>query len=187
MIEWNPPHTLLQDASLRVTTERWLRESLTLLSSCDGDRALSLFLDLAMAIQGSDFGNLQVYRKDRRALEIVRQRGFDPDFLHAFRYVTATDACSCGRALMVRKPIVVSDAESDADFSVYWPVVRQAGYRGVQSFPIIAGDELIGVVSTHFRAPGLPPATSMNLASLFVHQSADVLVRKTPNFQSLAS
>ena len=176
MNAWEP-HRLSQSEPLAPETARWLRESMSLLSSCDGDTALGIFLDLTIAIQGSDFGNIQVYREDQRRLEIVGQRGFNPDFLRAFKYVSGDDPCSCGRALMMRKPIVVLDAEHDTDFAAYWSIVKEAGYRAVTSFPVIAGDQVVGVVSTHFRAPGAPSATNMYVANLFVHQAAKVLAR----------
>ena len=161
---------------------QWLREALMVLSSCDGETALGLFLDLSMAIQGSDFGTLQVYRKELRVLEIVRQRGFKPDYLRAFRSVSGSSPCSCGRALMTRKPIVVFDAELDPDFAPYWPVAQKAGYRGVHSFPVIAEGQLVGVISTHFRVPRLPVPTKMLLATSFVQQSAEILARHVPFF-----
>ena len=187
MKEWEPLHTLSQEASLKAETARWMHESLTLLSSCDADTALGFFLDLVIATQGSDFGNLQIYRKEKRVLEIVRQRGFKPDFLDAFRYVSANSPCCCGRALTTRKPIVVTDAEHDSDFAPYWPVVQEAGYRAVQSFPLIAGGEVVGVVSTHFRAPGPPVATDMYLATSLVHQAVEILACHEPHFRRTAS
>ena len=138
---------------------------------------------LAMAIQGSDFGTLQVYRRELRVLEIVRQRGFKPDYLRAFRSISASSPCSCGRALMTRKPIVVFDAELDPDFAAYWPVVEKAGYRGVHSFPVIAESQVVGVISTHFRVPQLPVPTNMLLATSLVQQSSEILAHHVPSFR----
>ena len=181
MQEWDVPHTLSEDEGAQAA--RWLGESLSLLSSCDRETALGIFLDLVMAIQGSDFGNLQIYRSEQRTLEIVRQRGFKPDFLDAFRSGSADSPCCCGRALRTRKPIVVLDAEHDTDFAAYWPVVEKAGYRAVQSFPLIARSQVIGVVSTHFRAPGRPVPTNMHIANLFVHLAVEILMRHEPHFR----
>jgi GAF domain-containing protein len=180
MIEWEPSRDLSEEAAALLQAEMTplLREASNLGSYCDTETALNLILDLALALQQADFGNVQLYRQERRVLEIVRQRGFTSDFLKAFEYVSADDSCACGLALKVRYPIVVPDVEQDIEFAPYWPVIREAGYRAVQSYPMISkAGQPVGVISTHFRKPGMPSAVNIYATSLLARQSAELIAR----------
>ena len=73
--------------------------------------------------------------------------------------------CACARALATRAPIVVGDVMSDAAFAPYRDIADRAGFRAVQSTPLISSSSaLVGMVSTHFPATHAP--TDQELASL---------------------
>ena len=63
--------------------------------------------------------------------------------------------------------------------SRYLSIVFSAGFRAVQSTPLISrGGELIGVLSTHFRRPHRPSAPELHLLDLHARQAAEVIERE---------
>ncbi len=156
-----------------------LHDLTTQLIACDNfDIALDTMLNSVIRFHGADFGNVQLYRDDTRELWIARQQGFNENFLKLFARVTADDPCACGRALRINRPIIVPDVEQDEEYGPFRAIARDAGYRGVQSTPIVSSDgDLVGVLSTHFRAPRIPTAVQMHLTHLYARQAGEILVR----------
>ena len=107
-------------------------------------------LDMALGITGQQLGNVQLVNWERGSLEIVAQRGFRQDFLDSFRRVSTRDGCACGRALMLRDTVVIDDVNTDREFSPFKKVAEGAGFRAVQSTPLMSsGGAIVGVISTH--------------------------------------
>ena len=52
-----------------------------------------------------------------RYLTIAAQRGFNDEFLNFFHQVRAFDGSACGRAMRMRRPIVVGDVLFDSEFA----------------------------------------------------------------------
>jgi GAF domain-containing protein len=141
------------------------------------DRALDLVLSGALQLQGTSLGNMQLFNPEQHALEIVRQNGFKREFLDFFHHVSTEHSCACGRALQNRSAIVSNDVDQDPDFAPYLSVMRAAGVRAVQSTPLITSTgKLIGVVSTHFREPGIISAVTMKATEVFARQAAEVFL-----------
>jgi len=110
---------------------------------------IETILDDTISLHGAEYGNVQLPIGDE--LVIVAQRGLAAPFLKAFRRVTKDDGCACGRALRLRRTVVVSDVEDDAGFTKFLKDARAAGFRAVQSTPLFTSDGLLlGIVSTHF-------------------------------------
>jgi two-component sensor histidine kinase len=179
MIEWEARRGLsLETARAELAGMTQLSNMTSHLISCrDSETALDLILDSAIELQGADFGTLQVYTPKERMFEIARHRGFNEDFVAAFHRVSADVDCLCGRVLRAKSPMVVPDVELDPEFEPYLPLLRDAGYRAVQSIPMLSGGQLLGVLSTHLREPGLPSPVSMHVTSLFARQSAETIAR----------
>ncbi len=98
-------------------------------------------------------------------LAIVAQRGLSADFLKTFQRVRRDDASACGRALCLGVPVVIMNVEEDADFAVFRQEAKSAGFRAVQSTPMITGrGDLLGIVSTHFV--GVHEPTSIEMQTL---------------------
>jgi GAF domain-containing protein len=122
-------------------------------------------LQQSLALTGAPLGNVQLVDWQAGALDIVAQRGFQPDFLRFFARVNCQDSCACARALATRAPIVIGDVMSDTAFAPYRDIADRAGFRAVQSTPLISSSSaLVGMVSTHFPAAHAP--TDQELASL---------------------
>lgn len=104
-------------------------------------------------------------------LHIVAQRGFEQPFLDYFREVNADDSSACGRALKQKNQIVVADTEkewADGDKAI----ARKSGFRSVQSTPLFASDgSPIGMISTHFKNPGIPDGLTLNRMELYSHKA----------------
>ena len=149
-----------------------------LLGAGDMTTALYRVLDASIAMHRADFGNIQVYNPAIRKLEIVAQRGFKQDFIDSFRTVGIDDESACARAMRQGKQVTIEDVETDPAYVPYREIAAAAGYRAVQSTPLVSrrGD-LIGMLSTHFRQPHLPTDRELRMLDLYARQAADVIER----------
>ena len=152
--------------------------SMHLLSLDELQPVIEEVLDATIALQHADFGNIQLYNPETQALEIVAQRGFNQEFLGHFRIVSDSDA-ACGRAMKLRERIIIEDVEVDSDFAPHRQIAASAGFRAVQSTPLLTrGRELLGVLSTHFRRPHRPSLRELRFTDLYARQLAETLERK---------
>ena len=121
---------------------------------------LGKFLAMALTIRRTDLGNIQLFNPETRALSIATQRGFDLNFLEYFGTVGTEDECACGRAMRSGEPVVIADVTADPGFTPHRDIAASAGFRAVQSTPLISREgAFLGVMSTHFRsAQGPSPA-----------------------------
>ena len=133
-------------------------------------------LNATIELLGADKGNLQML--DGGVLRIAAQRGFESEFLECFREVSVDDPSACGRALHGRSRTVVEDVEEDPSFAPFRAVARTAGYRAVQSTPLLGRDgQLLGVISTHWRDPHRPDEQELRRLDLYSRQVADFIER----------
>jgi PAS domain S-box-containing protein len=149
-----------------------------LLGARDILTALDEVLDAAIAMNRADFGNVQLFNPATRALEIVAQRGFKQDFLDSFRTVSISDESACARAMKQGKQVSIADVENDSDYAPYREIAARAGFRAVQSTPLLSrrGD-LIGILSTHFRHRHRPTDRELRMLDLYARQAADLIER----------
>jgi PAS domain S-box-containing protein len=139
---------------------------------------LDEMLAATMEMLGADFGNVQLLDETRSALTIEAQRGFSQDFLDFFREVSADRASTCGRALRTGERIIVEDVEADASFAPMRHVCRAAGFRAVQSTPLLGRDgRPLGMISTHFRAVHRPSEQELRRLDLYARQASDFIER----------
>ena len=117
---------------------------------------LQEILAAATALLRSDKGHVQLLGHDG-VLRIVAQHGFERAFLEAFREVTQEHPGAAGRALRTGRRVIIEDVDADEQYAPLRDVARAAGYRAVQSTPIMSRDgRRLGMISTHFRAPHRP-------------------------------
>jgi len=149
-----------------------------LMADVELPKAMEEILDVTIALQGADFGNVQLYEAETSTLHIVAQRGFSDDFLAKFRVVDANDDTACGRALRERSRVVIEDVDQDPAFAPYRAIATREGYRAVQSTPMLGRDGILkGMLSTHFRQPHVPAERDLQLTDLYVRLAADLVVR----------
>jgi len=113
----------------------------------------------AMALEGAlrllraARGNIQLLDPVTGSLTIAAQCGFRAEFLEYFAVVN--DARSaCGRAARGGVPVQITDVTTDSAFAPHRDAAAAAGFRAVQSTPLIdAAGTLLGVLSTHYPEP----------------------------------
>ncbi|HKA44384.1 MAG TPA: GAF domain-containing protein [Burkholderiales bacterium] len=102
--------------------------------------------------QAAAMGNIQLL--NGTTLEIAVQRGFQDDFLKHFQYVGVDDGCACGRALRSGSAVTIEDVERDDLFAPHRQIAASAGFRAVQSVPLVnAHGNALGMLSVHYAKP----------------------------------
>ncbi len=145
----------------------------------DLEGAVSRILTDVVALHGAEFGDAQLAVEDN--LYLVDQRGFDPAFLAEFKVVSVSASTVCARAFRARRSVLVEDVNEDRDFEPYRASARHAGFRAVQSTPLVGADgSCIGVVSTHFANPHRPTHIEMQTLEEYSRLAADFLLRLAP-------
>src|SRR3984957_20163587 len=137
-------------------------------------------LDAAIAVTGSDMGNVQLLDHATGALKIIVQRGFAKPFLDFFDTVHGGIA-ACGTALKNGKRVIVENVESDPLYDdERRKVMLAAGARSVQSTPFITrSGQMLGMFSTHYRAPRSFDERNLRLLDLLAQQAADLIERQS--------
>ena len=139
---------------------------------------LEEMLEATIELLGADKGNIQMLDAGRGVLHIAAHRGFEQGFLDAFREVSAEDDAACGRALRSGQRVVIEDVETDALFAPFRSIARAAGYRSVQSTPLIGRDgAVLGMLSTHWRSIHRPGEQDWQGLDLYMRQAADFIER----------
>ncbi|HMY73790.1 MAG TPA: GAF domain-containing protein, partial [Blastocatellia bacterium] len=137
---------------------------------------LDEMLAVTIELLGADKGNIQLLEAEREVLVIAAQRGFSQPFLDYFHEVSTQENSACGRALRSGRRIIIEDVETDEPYTLLRPVAREAGYRAVQSTPLIGRDGVpLGMISTHFRVPHRPIEHELRLLDLYARQAADFI------------
>jgi PAS domain S-box-containing protein len=153
-----------------VGSRLWLKRDLR--------QALDDILAGAIELLGTDMGTIRILDSTRGTLQIGAQRGFKKDFLDFFGEVSAAGDSPCGRALRSGERIVIEDVEGDKFFAPFRPLARSAGFRAVQSTPIMSREgALLGTLATHFRSVRKPDEQDLRLLDLYVRQAADIIER----------
>jgi PAS domain S-box-containing protein len=142
--------------------------------------ALDAVLSASIEILNADMGNIQLFQQTKKGLKIVAQQGFQPEFLATFDFVDATDNSACGRALRSGQRCIIEDVLADESYAPYRDAARSAGYRAVQSTPLISHNgAMLGILSTHFRQPHSLRDREQKLLDLLGQQAADLIDRLT--------
>ena len=142
-------------------------------------RSLQL-LDAAIEASAATRGNIQVFNRDLGVLQIVAHRGFKPQFLEFFNVVRTDEDCACSRAFRHRERVFIPDIRADISFGPFISIAEQAGFRAVQSTPIIGPTgSVVGVLSTHFAdVHSLSQESQLaldDIASKLAHPITDLL------------
>jgi GAF domain-containing protein len=136
-------------------------------------------LGLGVRAMGVRLGNLQLIDwMDGAELRIAANCGFDEAFLAGFASVTTRDPCACGRALLLRRPVIVDDVMADEGFASLRPFANQSGFRSVASIPLLStGGALLGVISVHADEPSSFGDSEVKTLRTIALGAADALIR----------
>jgi len=128
---------------------------------------LQPILTEALTVSRAEKGNIQLFDVASGCLTIEAQHGFDAAFLSAFKSVKAENGCACGRAIRLRKAVVIRDIDLDEEYTPYRQAAAHAGYRSVVSLPLIGnGEKIVGVISVHRQTPWVGEADIEPLRSV---------------------
>ncbi len=140
--------------------------------------ALYEILDATILLMEGDLGNIQLYDPVTKTLQIVAQRGFPAGFLQVLGKVTIDDETAGARSLRARQRVVIQDVTIDAAYAPYRKAAALAGFRAVQSTPIIGRDgQFLGALMTHLREPRDFSTRELRVLDLYSRQAADEIVR----------
>lgn len=116
--------------------------------------AMNSVLAQAIGEDGATKGNLQLVDRKSHQLLLFAQRGFDEVFVRTFASVGWDDNTACGRAFRNGARVFIPDITLDPAYEPYVPDALAAGYRAVQSTPMLDDNgQVMGVLSTHFPQP----------------------------------
>lgn len=140
--------------------------------------ALHEILDATILLMDGDLGNIQLYDPERDTLEIVVQRGFPQEFMRALGGVSISAETAGARSLRNRERIVIRDVNADAAYAPYRKLATLAGYRAVQSTPLIGRDgEFLGALLTHLHEPRDFSPHEVRVLDLYSRQAGDAIAR----------
>lgn len=135
-------------------------------------------LDAATSIMHSDCASVQMLEDEK--LRLLAWRGFHADSGRFWQQVRHDSAASCGKVLLTGERYVIVDTEAaealagTADLDEF----RRSGIRAVQSTPLRSrSGELLGVISTHWRAPYEPTTGELRLFDVLARLTADLMDR----------
>jgi signal transduction histidine kinase len=152
--------------------------STRLVAETELEPLLEEVLDASIALLDADFGSVQLHDEATGTLAVVAQRGFTREFLDHFGRLFEGMA-ACGEPAPRRDLIIVEDIRSDPLFAPHVDVVSAAGYRAVQSTPMLGNrGQVLGVISTHFRHPHRPSERELRFVDLYARQAAAMIERK---------
>jgi PAS domain S-box-containing protein len=175
------------EAKLRVREARLVEEadalkrlydwSSRLWQTRDLNEGLVEMLRASIQMMGADKGNVQIV-DDRGVLTIAAQQGFDKPFLEFFREISVNENSACARALRSGRRVIIEDVEADQEFARYRHLALAAGFRAVQSTPLIAHDgKPLGVLSTHFCDVRPPSEHQTRMLDLYARRAVDFIER----------
>jgi PAS domain S-box-containing protein len=156
----------------------WFHDVIPLLVSADGNPAAlyERILDTAIGLASAHTASIQVFRRERNALELLASKGFHPVSAAHWKWIGFDSSTSCGLALSSGRRIVVPDTETCDSIAgtPHLEEFRRSEIRAMQSTPIVSrAGELLGMISTHWRSPHQPPEHAL--------RDLDALGRKIAN------
>lgn len=141
-------------------------------------------IDGAVAIMRSDFASMQMLYPERGGggeLRLLASRGFSPEAMKFWEWVSRDSSGSCGAALNSGQRVIVADSEQ-CDFMTGTEdlaMFRQTGIRAVQTTPLFSrSGKILGMISTHWRRPHQPSGRELRLLDILARQAADLIERK---------
>jgi signal transduction histidine kinase/CheY-like chemotaxis protein len=166
-----------------IANSRWPKEPRAIMVSSQSPRdddletLLGEIVDFAIAITGSDFGNIQLLDATTGKLRIRAQRGFPQWWLDYWNGLGEGHG-ACHSTVKVGSRVFVEDVQQSAIFAGTpgLEVQRRAGVRSCQSTPIISrSGALLGVFSTHWKTVRHPDQRTLMLLDLLARQAAQIV------------
>lgn len=172
-----PPES---DFEFEIAEMRELQAISTRLIQQDASGLYDAILDAAMRLLRSDMATMQMYEAAGDGLRLLTSRGFDPQYIPLFNWVSRRDGTSCATALRAGARVVIPDIEK-SEHVVGTPAhepLRLCGIRAAQSTPLVSrSGAVIGMITNHWREPHQPTDRSLALVDVLARQAADLIDR----------
>lgn len=153
-------------------------------SSNHGASIYATIVDDAIALMRSDCASLQMLHPERGPggeLRLSAFRGFSAHAAAFWKWVRPDSHTTCGMALRSHQRVVVPDL-ARCNFIVDsedQKLFLQAGIHASQSTPLMArSGKMLGMISTHWRAPHQPTEDDFRLFDVLARQAADLIQRE---------
>jgi PAS domain S-box-containing protein len=147
-----------------------------LLATENLETALDEVLASAIELQSADMGSVHIFNADTGTFRVATQRGFNRELLEEFVSRGFDPRSACGRAFRTGMRSIIDDVRLDPDYTDFLPFAEAAGYRTIQSTPLISRrGKLLGLLSTHFRAPRKFDSRELRMLDLYARQAADFI------------
>lgn len=170
-----------------VAMTRMQHLSTRLLQTDDFSELLGEILGAAIEITGANMGTIQLM--EGGSPKIVSQRGFEPSLLSLLNACPENEKV-CGKALERFERVIVEDITHSPVFTATRTrnILLAAGARALQCTPLVSrSGQLLGMFSTHYRAPGRPTEGQLRLLDILARQAADLIERKSSETALLRS
>lgn len=137
---------------------------------------LTYVIRAAASVDSAVGGCIQVGAGNGHTLTTIASCGLTPDYFDRFASLAADAHTTCGQAWIERRRIVVRDVETDVEFAPHRIDASGAGYRAVQSTPLIDTEfHTLGILSTYFGKPHHPAPASLAAIDRYCRLAALVI------------
>lgn len=140
---------------------------------------------VARDLMRADFASMQQYFPylgARGELKLIGHYGFSDAAAKFWAWVRADSSCTCGIAIQRRTRVIATDVEH-VDFMAGTrdqAELLAAGIRAAQTTPLVSRrGELVGMITTHWRSPHVPPERDLRHMDILARLAADLIERKT--------
>ena len=158
--------TRLHALSSRLLTARSLTE------------ALDDVLTNAIATSEAAFGHVQLLDLEQGTLRIHVQSGFPDPVLDRIERIGLDDDVACARAARQGYRVMVEDVKATPESAPHAEVAATMRFRSYQCSPLLSHrGQVLGVLTTHWRAPGPLSERNARLLDLYARHAADVVER----------
>src|SRR5262245_26780286 len=158
--------------------ERLQQLSARLLDKTNLDSMLEEVVKSTIELLGGEKGVIQLYDSRKHALRLIKQIGFDDEFLTRFEWVPI-GSYSCGTAFERKQRIIIENVAVDSEFANLVTLFKEFGVVGVQSTPLFTADGVaFGVFSTYWARSYHPSESELNLLDLYARQAERILIFK---------
>ena len=139
---------------------------------------LQEMLAASLELLGADMGHVRLRDASRDVLLIAAHRGFEQKYIDAFHESPVGETSASARALRTGERCIIEDVEADAAYAPLRSIARDAGFRAVQSTPLLShAGKPVGIVTTHFRSVHRPREQELHMLDLYVRQAGDFIER----------
>lgn len=122
---------------------------------------LAYVLQAAVALDDAAGGCVRLLTPEG-GLHIAESTGLNDAYFTQYDGIVHGAVTSYAQALTERRRVVIRDIETDVAFAPQRPVARAAGFRSVQSTPLVDSEfGTLGILSTYYAKPHHPGPESL--------------------------